>query len=139
MNKGKDSIYLKLLMFPYLLYIATYVAIVFFSIFYQWNINPFDVLEIKVYISVFVFFICVFLLIKDRAFLMKTGFYCPSRIWFVFIPMYIYKRQKYNNSGFEYFWLFVFINLFLPLYNNDILKIIVSMIVVMYKIIFPEG
>lgn len=126
-------------MFPYLLYIATYVAIVFFSIFYQWNINPFDVLEIKVYISVFVFFICVFLLIKDRAFLMKTGFYCPSRIWFVFIPMYIYKRQKYNNSGFEYFWLFVFINLFLPLYNNDILKIIVSMIVVMYKIIFPEG
>ena len=139
MNREKNSIYLKLLMFPYLLYIAAYVVIVLFSIFHQWNIRPFDVSEIKVYISVLVFFICVFLLIKDRLFLMETGFYCPSWIWFFFLPMYIYKRQKYNDSGFEYFWLFVFINLFLPLYNNDILKGIVPMIVVIYKIISPEG
>lgn len=139
MNKEKNSIYLKLLMFPYLLYVSAYAVVVFFSIFYQWNISPFDVLKIKVYISFLVFFLCVFLFIKDRVFLIEAGFYCPSWIWFIFFPMYIYKRQKYNDSGFEYFWLFVFMNLFLPLYNNDILKGIISMIVAIYKIIFPEG
>ncbi|WP_025155260.1 hypothetical protein [Morganella morganii] len=129
MNREKNSIYLKLLMFPYLLYVTSYIAIVLFSIFYQWNVSPLDALEIKFYISVLVFFICVFLFIKDRSFLMENGFYCPSWIWFIFLPMYIYKRQKYNNSGFEYFWLFIFINLFLPLHNDDILKGIISMIV----------
>lgn len=129
MNRKKNSIYLKLLMFPYYLYATSYIAIVLFSIFYQWNVSPLDALEIKFYISVLVFFICVFLFIKDRSILMENGFYCPSWIWFIFLPMYIYKRQKYNNSGFEYFWLFVFINLFLPLYNDDILKGIISMIV----------
>lgn len=129
MNREKNSIYLKLLMFPYLLYVTSYIAIVLFSIFYQWNVSPLDALEIKFYIFVLVFFICVFLFIKDRSILMENGFYCPSWIWFIFLPMYIYKRQKYNNSGFEYFWLFVFINLFLPLYNDDILKGIISMIV----------
>lgn len=129
MNRKKNSIYLKLLMFPYYLYVTSYVAIVLFSIFYQWNVSPLDALEIKFYISVLVFFICVFLFIKDRSFLMENGFYCPSWIWFIFLPMYIYKRQKYNNSGFEYFWLFIFINLFLPLHNDDILKGIISMIV----------
>lgn len=129
MNRKKNSIYLKLLMFPYYLYVTSYIAIVLFSIFYQWNVSPLDALEIKFYISVLVFFICVFLFIKDRSFLMENGFYCPSWIWFIFLPMYIYKRQKYNNSGFEYFWLFIFINLFLPLYNDDILKGIISMIV----------
>lgn len=129
MNRKKNSIYLKLLMFPYCLYVTSYIAIVLFSIFYQWNVSPLDALEIKFYISVLVFFICVFLFIKDRSFLMEAGFYCPSWIWFIFLPMYIYKRQKYNNSGFEYFWLFIFINLFLPLYNDDILKGIISMIV----------
>lgn len=129
MNRKKNSIYLKLLMFPYYLYATSYIAIVLFSIFYQWNVSPLDALEIKFYISVLVFFICVFLFIKDRSFLMEAGFYCPSWIWFIFLPMYIYKRQKYNNSGFEYFWLFIFINLFLPLYNDDILKGIISMIV----------
>lgn len=129
MSREKNSIYLKLLIFPYLLYITSYIVIVLFSIFYQWNISPLDALEIKVYISILVFFICSFLFIKDRSFLMETGFYCPSWIWFIFLPMYIYKRQKYNNSGFEYFWLFIFINLFLPLYNDDILKGIISMIV----------
>lgn len=129
MNRKKNSIYLKLLMFPYYLYVTSYIAIVLFSIFYQWNVSPLDALEIKFYISVLVFFICVFLFIKDRSFLMEAGFYCPSWIWFIFLPMYIYKRQKYNNSGFEYFWLFIFINLFLPLYNDDILKGIISMIV----------
>ncbi len=129
MNRKKNSIYLKLLMFPYYLYVTSYIAIVLFSIFYQWNVSPLDALEIKFYISVLVFFICVFLFIKDRSFLMENGFYCPSWIWFIFLPMYIYKRQKYNNSGFEYFWLFIFINLFLPLHNDDILKGIISMIV----------
>lgn len=129
MNRKKNSIYLKLLMFPYCLYVTSYIAIVLFSIFYQWNVSPLDALEIKFYISVLVFFICVFLFIKDRSFLMENGFYCPSWIWFIFLPMYIYKRQKYNNSGFEYFWLFIFINLFLPLHNDDILKGIISMIV----------
>ncbi|WP_274371689.1 hypothetical protein [Morganella morganii] len=132
MNREKNSIYFKVLISPYLLYVASYVVVVLFFIFYQWNITPFDVLEIKLYISVLIFFVCVFLFIKDRSFLIENGFYCPSWIWFLFLPIYIYKRQKYNDSGFECFWLFVFINLFLPLYNDDILKGIISMIVVIY-------
>ena len=101
MNRKKNSIYLKLLMFPYYLYATSYIAIVLFSIFYQWNVSPLDALEIKFYISVLVFFICVFLFIKDRSFLMEAGFYCPSWIWFIFLPMY----------------------------NDDILKGIISLIV----------
>lgn len=132
MNKEKNSVYLKLLMFPYLLFTIGNIVFLWFVIFMyfigfnQWDISGADVFNARVFISVLVFLISFFSFIKDRVFLKKNGFYCPSWVWFVFPPLYIYKRQKYNDSGFEYFWVFIFINLFLPLYNQGILMGIIT-------------
>lgn len=68
MNKEKNSVYLKLLMFPYLLFpignivFLWFVIFMYFIGFNQWDISGADVFNARVFISVLVFLVSFFFL-----------------------------------------------------------------------------
>ncbi|MEQ0075154.1 hypothetical protein ABLV31_17845 [Klebsiella sp. CN_Kp118] len=49
----------------------------------------------------------VMLFINDRKILKDIGAYCPSWGWYFIIPVYVYLRQKKNNLGLKYFWIYM--------------------------------
>ena len=57
----------------------------------------------------FIFAFVVFLIwfCHDRAFLASQGAFVPHWLWFLFVPVYIYKRQKRNGNSrwWVVFWL----------------------------------
>ena len=56
----------------------------------------------ELYFVVFLIWFC-----HDRAFLASQGAFVPHWLWFLFVPVYIYKRQKRNGNSrwWVVFWL----------------------------------
>lgn len=49
----------------------------------------------------------VILFINDRKILKDIEAYCPSWGWYFIFPVYVYLRQKKNNLGLKYFWIYM--------------------------------
>lgn len=49
----------------------------------------------------------VMLFINDRKILKDIGAYCPPWGWYFIFPVYVYLRQKKNNLGLKYFWIYM--------------------------------
>lgn len=117
-----NNLNFKLLIYLYALYILSYIAFSIIAILGEWHINPLAIFEVKAILSIFIFILSIFCFINDHSFLKKTERHCPAWGWFFLLPMYVYMRQKYNDEGFEYFWIFISINIILPIFSDGLFK-----------------
>ncbi len=108
MNKYLNDSNFKMLVFLPLIYVIFNFALsfVYFSMNYgninQDTANSIDSLS---FLVAFIFSIVMFR--RDLSFLRANNAHCPSWGWYFIFPVYIYKRQKNNNLGMFYFWMYM--------------------------------
>ena len=108
MNKYLNDSNFKLLVFLPLIYVILNftLAFVYFSMNYgDINQNTVESIDSLSLVVAVIFSIVMFR--RDLSFLRGNNAYCPSWGWYFIFPVYIYKRQKNNNLGMFYFWVYL--------------------------------
>lgn len=59
--------------------------------------------------------------IVDRGFLKNQGAFCPHWGWIFLPPVYVFKRLKHNNLSLGWFWIYVVLNVLLPVIVNNLI------------------
>ena len=108
MNKYLNDSNFKLLVFlPLICVILNFtLSFVYFSMNYgDINQNTVESIDSLSLVVAVIFSIVMFR--RDLSFLRENNAYCPSWGWYFIFPVYIYKRQKNNNLGMFYFWVYL--------------------------------
>ena len=108
MNKYLNDSNFKLLVFLPLIYVILNftLAFVYFSMNYgDINRNTVESIDSLSLVAAVIFSIVMFR--RDLSFFRENNAYCPSWGWYFIFPVYVYLRQKKNNLGLKYFWIYM--------------------------------
>lgn len=97
--------------------LMVYLALVFALLDVSWlvvtlvshngNISPSEGKSIDSISFFIIFALSIVIFRRDLVFLKENNAYCPAWGWYFFFPVYMYKRQKNNNLGLSYFWVYM--------------------------------